>query len=234
MATCDVSGIESKGDHLTIRACDPVYRGKSVILATGAAPRELGVNGERAFRGRGVSYCATCDGAFFRDKHVHVVGGGDSAIVEALFLTRFASRVTIIHRRAELRATKVLQEDAFANAKIDFIWNSEVVEISGQDRVGQLSLRHAGGEVTNVQSDGVFLYIGNVPNTDLVNGVVPLDERGYVLTDGRMRTSVRGIFAAGDCRKKSLRQIVTAVADGATAAVEAVEYLDRPAWDVSL
>lgn len=201
-------------------------RAPAVIVATGTEPVRLGVPGEDRLRGSGVSYCATCDGAFFRDKHVLVVGGGDSAIVEALFLTRFASRVTVVHRRDELRATKVVQEDAFKNPKIGFAWNSVVDEILGADRVEGVILRDTRtGEKRRLDADGVFVAIGSRPDTGFVAGLVDLDPRGYIVTDDRMRTRTRGLFAAGDVRAKTVRQVVTAVADGAVAAVEAERHI---------
>ncbi|NPV54935.1 MAG: thioredoxin-disulfide reductase [Firmicutes bacterium] len=216
---------------------------RAVIVATGTEPMKLGVPGEEEFRGRGVSYCATCDGAFFRDKHVIVVGGGDSAIEEAIFLTRFASAVTVVHRRDALRATKVVQERAFANPKIAFEWSHVVGEITGENRVEGVRLRSTKtGEVKELPADGVFIYVGSRPNTGFLMGgpggdnpgpaqvglqpQVKLDERGYIITDEAMRTNVPGLFAAGDVRQKGLRQIVTAVSDGAIAAVEAEKYID--------
>ncbi|MEW6106270.1 MAG: thioredoxin-disulfide reductase [Bacillota bacterium] len=201
-------------------------RAPAVIVATGTEPVRLGVPGEDRLRGSGVSYCATCDGAFFRDKHVLVVGGGDSAIVEALFLTRFASRVTVVHRRDELRATKVVQEDAFKNPKIGFVWNSVVDEILGVDRVEGVILRDTRtDEKRRLDADGVFVAIGSRPDTGFVAGLVDLDPQGYIVTDDRMRTRTRGLFAAGDVRAKTVRQVVTAVADGAMAAVEAERHI---------
>ncbi|HHV63289.1 MAG TPA: thioredoxin-disulfide reductase [Firmicutes bacterium] len=210
---------------------------RAVIVATGTEPMKLGVPGEEELRGRGVSYCATCDGAFFRDKRVVVVGGGDSAIEEAIFLTRFASVVTVVHRRDALRATKVVQERAFANPKIAFEWSHVVTEIIGENRVEGVRLRSTKtGEIKELPVDGIFIYIGSRPNTGFLEGrpgdaggagapQVKLDERGYIITDEAMRTNVPGLFAAGDVRQKGLRQIVTAVSDGAIAAVEAGKYI---------
>lgn len=199
---------------------------RSVIVATGSEPQRLGVLGEEEFRGRGVSYCATCDGAFFTGKEVMVVGGGDTAITEALFLTRFASRVTVVHRRDALRATKILQEEALAHPRIRFIWNAVVRRIEGEGKVQQVTVASTvDGEETAVPVEGVFIYIGMRPNTGFLSGRLELDEAGYVRTDARLHTSLQGVLAAGDVRTTSLRQIVTAVADGALAAVEAERYL---------
>ncbi|MDI6638954.1 MAG: thioredoxin reductase [Bacillota bacterium] len=214
------------GRGFLISTSDGDLRAPAVIVATGTEPVRLGVPGEDRLRGAGVSYCATCDGAFFRDKHVLVVGGGDSALVEALFLTRFASRVTVVHRRDELRATKVVQEDAFKNPKIGFAWNSVVDEILGADRVEGVILKDTRtGEKRRLDADGVFVAIGSRPDTGFVAGLADLDPQGYILTDDRMRTRTRGLFAAGDVRAKTVRQVVTAVADGAVAAVEAERHI---------
>lgn len=214
------------GGGFLISTSEGDLRAPAVIVATGTEPVRLGVPGEDRLRGSGVSYCATCDGAFFRDKHVLVVGGGDSAIVEALFLTRFASRVTVVHRRDELRATKVVQEDAFKNPKIGFAWNSVVDEILGADRVEGVIMRDTRtGEKRRLDADGVFVAIGSRPDTGFVAGLVDLDPQGYIVTDDRMRTRTAGLFAAGDVRAKTVRQVVTAVADGAVAAVEAERHI---------
>jgi thioredoxin reductase (NADPH) len=198
----------------------------AVIVATGTIPESLGVLGEDKLKGVGVSYCATCDGPFFREKEVLIVGGGDTAIVEALFLTRFASRVTVVHRRGELRATKVLQDDAFTNPKIRFYWHSVVSEILGESKVEGAVLKDLRtGDTRLVEADGIFVAIGSRPCTGFIEAMAETDERGYVLTDDRMRTSTPGLFAAGDVRAKSLRQVVTAVSDGAIAAVEAEKHL---------
>ncbi|WP_347491489.1 thioredoxin-disulfide reductase [Desulfoscipio sp. XC116] len=199
----------------------------AVIIATGAQPRLLGVFGEAEYTGRGVSYCATCDGAFFRDKKVAVVGGGDAAVEEALFLTRFAQKVYIIHRRGELRATRVVQQRAFENGKIEFIWHSVVDEIHGTNTVEAVLIQDVRtGAKTQLNVDGTFIYVGYRPSSGLVRKLVRLDEKGYIITDENMLTSIPGIFAAGDVRQKLLRQVVTAVADGAIAAVTAEKYLE--------
>jgi len=203
-------------------------RAKTVILATGTGPRPLGVEGEARLRGRGVSYCAVCDGAFFRDQEVAVVGGGDAAVEEAQFLTRFASKVYLIHRRGELRAAKSIQEEALKNPKIEPVWHSVVQEIRGADTVEEIVIKDIrDGALRTVPVSGIFIYVGISPNSYLVENLVERDERGFVITDEEMRTSLPGLFAAGDIRKKPLRQIVTAVADGAIAAVSADRYLAR-------
>ncbi len=204
------------------------FEAGAVIVATGANPQKLGVRGENEYIGRGVSYCATCDGAFFRGQRVAVVGGGDAAVEEAVFLTRFAERVFIIHRRGELRATKVVQKKALENKKIEFIWHSVVEEIYGDDTVKGVVIKDVrNNEKSNLDVSGIFIYIGYKPNSSPVKDLVNLDENGYIITDENMLTSRKGIFAAGDVRKKLLRQIVTAVADGAIAAVSAEKYLTK-------
>jgi len=224
----DVEKIEKNNDLFTIVTKKENLEAKTVILAAGAQPRKLGVKGEREFTGRGVSYCATCDGAFYKDKPIAIVGGGDTAIQEALYLTRFASKVFVIHRRDQLRATKVLQERAFNNEKIEFVWNSVVNEIKGQNAVEEVVVENVKtGKLDSLQVDGIFVAIGHLPNTDFVKDLVHLDERGYVITDDHMVTNIPGLFAAGDVRQKDLRQVVTAVADGAIAAVEASKYIEN-------
>jgi thioredoxin reductase (NADPH) len=202
------------------------YRAKTLIIATGAKPRLLGCPGELELRGKGVSYCATCDADFFTDLRVVVVGGGDSAIQEALYLTKFAEKVTVIHRRDELRAAKSIQEKAFANDKIDFIWNSVVSEIKGDGIVEKVIVKNVKtDELSEVETDGVFMFVGYDPVSELVKGLVDMDARGYIITDEDMNTSIEGVFAAGDIRKKSLRQVVTAASDGAIAAARAEHYI---------
>jgi len=224
----DVEKIEKNNDLFTIVTKKENLEAKTVILAAGAQPRKLGVKGEREFTGRGVSYCATCDGAFYKDKPIAIVGGGDTAIQEALYLTRFASKVFVIHRRDQLRATKVLQERAFNNEKIEFVWNSVVNEIKGQNAVEEVVVENVKtGKLNSLRVDGIFVAIGHLPNTDFVKDLVHLDERGYVITDDHMVTNIPGLFAAGDIRQKDLRQVVTAVADGAIAAVEASKYIEN-------
>lgn len=212
---------------------------KAVIIATGAAPRTLGVPGEDQLRGRGVSYCAVCDGPFFRDRHVAVVGGGDAAFDEALYLTKYASKVSIIHRRDEFRAQKVLIDRAKANPKIDFITSSTVTTMNGAEAGGAGSLRSA--TIKNLKTDdtydlplgGLFVYVGNIPNTGLFKHCVTLDEHGYIEVDANMATQCPGLFVAGDVRKSPLKQIVTAGADGSIAALTADKYLDDLAAGMS-
>lgn len=205
------------GDYLTL----------SVIVATGANWRKVGVPGEEIFTGKGVSYCATCDGPFYRDKEVAVIGGGDTAVQEAIFLTHFAQKVTVIHRRNRLRATKILQERAFANSNIRFIWDSVVEEIAGREFVEGVKIKNLKtGELSDLPADGVFVFVGLTPNTQILRGITDLDKNGYVITDGNMHTSAEGVFACGDCISKLLRQVVTACGDGATAAFSAQLYVE--------
>jgi thioredoxin reductase (NADPH) len=225
---CSVESLQKTDNIFTIATDDGEINSKSVIVATGAKPRMPGYRGEHEYHGRGVSYCATCDGAFFRDKVVAVVGGGDSAVEEAIFLTKFARKVYIIHRRGELRATKYVQQKARDNGKIEFVWHSVVEEIRGEAIVTGVDVKDVRtGEIASLAVDGVFIYIGHDPSVELVREMVQLDERGYIVTDDDMRTSTQGLFVAGDVRKKLLRQVVTAVADGAVAAVAAEKYLER-------
>lgn len=224
-----VTGVEDHGSVKKVMTTDEVYEAKTVILATGAKHRLLEVPGEATYNSRGVSYCAVCDGAFFRNEDLLVVGGGDSAVEEAIFLTRFAHKVTIVHRRDELRAQKVLQERAFANDKIDFIWDSVVKEIKGTDqKVSNVDIENVKtGQVTNHDFGGVFIYVGLDPVSNMLDGLAITDEKGWVVTDDHMRTAIDGIFAVGDLRQKDLRQITTAVGDGAIAAQEAYHYIEN-------
>lgn len=223
----DVESLARDNGGFTINTDEGEIKSNTVVIATGAKPRMPGYRGEHEFHGRGVSYCATCDGAFFRDKVVAVVGGGDSAVEEAIFLTKFAARVYIIHRRGELRATKYVQQKAMKNEKIEFVWHSVVEEIKGDATVAELDVKDVrSGQISSLKVDGVFIYVGHDPSVELVKGLVELDEKGYIITDDEMRTSTPGLFAAGDVRKKLLRQVVTAVADGAIAAVSAEKYLE--------
>ena len=211
-----VSGIEDKGDYKVVKTGDEEYQTKTVIIATGAKHRHIGVAGEEEYNSRGVSYCAVCDGAFFRNQDLLVVGGGDSAVEEGIYLTRFANSVTIVHRRDELRAQKVLQDRAFANEKVKFIWDSVVEEIKGDDiKVCSVDIKNVKtGEVTNHE----FV-------SDYLTGLDVTDQDGWVITDDKMATRIPGIFAIGDVRQKDLRQITTAVGDGATAGIEAYNYV---------
>lgn len=204
------------------------YEAKSIILATGAHPRNLKIEGEDEFRGKGVSYCATCDGAFFKGESIAVVGGGDSAVQEALFLTKFADTVYVVHRRDKLRAEKILQERAFSNSRIKFIWDSVPEQITGEAGVNALHIRNVRTDektVLNVQ--GIFIYIGYNPNTEFLAGLANLDKDNHIIADEYMSTSSPGIFVAGDVRSKSIKQIATAVGDGATAAVAAEKYIEE-------
>ena len=199
----------------------------ALIIATGASWNQLNIPGEKKLIGRGVSYCATCDGPLFKGKEVVVVGGGDTALGEAIFLTKFAHKVTVVHRRDRLRATKILQERAFENKKIEMRLNSIAVEIKGADRVEAVEIRDVKTDkITDIKTDAVFVLVGMTPNSDIVKDIVKLDEKGYILTDDGMHTSVKGIFAAGDVRKKLLRQVITAAGDGATAAFNAEHYVE--------
>jgi len=203
------------------------YGALAVIVATGADWRRLGVPGEARFIGKGVSFCATCDGPFYRNREVAVVGGGDTAIQEAIYLTRFAKKVTVVHRRDRLRATAILQKRALANEKIAFAWNSVVESIEGLDLVQWVRLKDVKtGALRELPADGVFIFVGLTPNTAAFRGLIALDEGGYVKVDANMQTSVPGIFACGDCIAKRLRQVVTACGDGATAAFSAQLYVE--------
>jgi len=217
-----VSGIDAAGVHYLVHTADGDYRAKAVILAGGAEYNRLGVPGEQRLTGFGVSYCATCDAAFFRDMPVAVVGGGDAAMDEALFIARYASKLTVIHRRDQLRASKILQERVFAEPKIEFRWNTVVTEVVGANEVTGLRLKNV---LTEKQSDlpvaAVFIFIGQEPNTAYLRGLVEVDEGGHVVVNEWMETSAPGIFAAGDIRQNSARQVVTAAGDGATAAIRA-------------
>ena len=225
MMTEDVVSADLRDEVKIIKTTSGVIEAMSVIIASGAQAKELGVEGEEKFQGRGVSYCATCDGAFFKDKKVAVVGGGDSAIEEAVFLTKFASEVHVIHRREELRATKILQERALGNSKIKFIYSTVVEEIKGDKGVEKMLLKNVkSGERKEETMDGVFVFIGTVPNTNWLEGI-DLNENGYIQTDDFLKTNLPGVFAAGDVREKFLRQVSTAVGDGATAAMSVERYL---------
>ena len=222
----EVDSIEDKGNIKIIKTTEGDIETKSVIIASGTTPKRLGAKGEIELTGRGVSYCATCDGFFFKEKEVVVIGGGDSAITEAIYLTKMAKKVTVVHRRNELRAEKINQEHAFSNPKISFIWDSVLEEIVGKNVVEKVVLKNLKTNVTSeVKTDGVFIYVGLIPNTKFAD--VKKDEWGFVIANAKMETSVKGIFVAGDCRVTPLRQIATAVGDGAIAAVSAERYLEE-------
>ncbi|MBW6517873.1 MAG: thioredoxin-disulfide reductase [ANME-2 cluster archaeon] len=226
MKFADVIQIKDGGDVKTVVTSDGEFETRSVIIATGTNPKKLGVPGEAKFTGRGVSTCATCDGFFFTGKNVALVGGGDSAIVEAIFLTKMVNKVYVIHRRDELRAEKINQERAIKNPKIEFIWNSNLQSIEGTDTVEKVVVKNKlTQEMTEIPVSGVFMYVGIEPGTDYIDA--DKDEAGFLITGTDLSTSIAGIFAAGDCRTTLLRQVVTAVGDGALAAVSAERYIAR-------
>lgn len=207
---------------------DKEFTAKTVIIAAGAGPRKLGIPGESEFLSRGVSYCAVCDGAFFRDKVVSIVGGGNAAVEEAIYLTKFAKKVYIIHRRDELRADKIVQERAFKNDKIEFIWDTIPVEIKGENNVEKMVIKNVKTEeVKDLETDGVFPYVGFTPNSSDFSGQVQMDAGGFIITDENMQTSVEGVYAAGDIRVTPLRQIITAASDGAISATAAIKHLEK-------
>lgn len=204
------------------------YTARAAIISTGSSPRKLGVPGESRLQGHGVSYCATCDGYFFKDRRVVVVGGGNSAIDEGLFLTRLASDIRVVHRRDTLRADPILQQRAFANPKMSFIWDTVVEEILGESGVRAVRVRNLKtGHVSELETDAVFIYVGHIPNTQLFEGHLELDGNGYIVTNRRQWTSVPGVFAAGDVQDPIFRQIVTAAGTGSAAAIEAIRFLDE-------
>jgi len=226
--TVQVTGLKIDGDRKVVVTSKGEWAAAAAIVATGARHGRLNVPGETCYWGKGISCCATCDGVFFKGKEVVVVGGGDAAVKESLFLTRFASRITLIHRRDRLRATKVIADRLLAHPKVQVLWNTIVTEIVGGQRVDGVLLKDLKtGEVRRLPCEGVFLFVGTEPNTGFLGGLVRLDERGYVLTDEDMATSVAGIFACGDVRKKLLRQVVTACGEGATAAYAAEKYVEK-------
>ena len=239
---CEHFGVERVSDMIKeVELTGPVkkligvkgeYEAKCVIIATGAFPRPIGCKNEGKFVGKGISFCATCDASFFQDLEVYVVGGGDAAVEEAMYLTKFARKVTIIHRRDELRAAKSIQEKAFKNEKLHFMWNTVVDEVDGEDDIlSKMIVKNTKtGELTTIEADeddglfGLFGFIGLLPKSDLFEGVIDMD-KGYIKTDDNMHTNVEGVYAAGDIRVKSLRQVVTAAADGAIAAMQAEKYI---------
>jgi len=222
----EATGIELKGEQKVVRTTKGNFTGKAVIIANGSERRKLGIPGEEKLTGRGVSYCATCDAPFFQEKPVAVVGGGDAAITEALHLAKFASRVIVIHRRNQLRASRILQEKASSEPKIEFLLDSIVDEIEGEDVVKKIKLRQVTtGKESTLDVAGVFIAVGLKPNTDYLKGVLTLDAAGYITTNDRMETEIPGIFAAGDIRQNSARQAITAAGDGATAAIYAKKFI---------
>lgn len=229
-----IERIDIDGDIKKIYGANGEYHAKAIVIASGASPRRLRVPGEDDYTGRGVSFCATCDGAFFRGKDVFVVGGGDSAVEEAGYLTRFARRVTVIHRRDALRAAKNIQKKAFANEKIHFLWDTIVTSIVGDHILRELHVENVKTKEKSILKSeivddniGFFIFIGREPSNELFRDVVELDADGFVITDENMQTNIDGVFAAGDIRKKLLRQVVTAAADGAIAAVAASKYIEE-------
>ncbi|MCL8495064.1 thioredoxin-disulfide reductase [Apilactobacillus sp. F1] len=222
-----VESIEDKGDYKIVKTDQGSYEAGAVIIGTGSQYRKLGVPGEDEYGGRGVSYCAVCDGAFFKNREVVVVGGGDSAISEALYLAGLASKVTVIHRRDQLRAQKVIQDRAFANDKIEFVWDTNVTEVVGDNMkvTGVKTINNKTNEEGEIAASGVFIYVGNNPMTEPFSNLNITDEKGWIKTNERMETSVKGIFAIGDVREKELRQVTTAVGDGGIAGQNAFEYV---------
>lgn len=226
----DVTAVKKSSDTPLIwevTVGDRVFKTLSIIAATGAMWRSLGIPGESEFSGRGVSYCATCDGPFYRNRDVIVVGGGDTAIQEALFLTHFAKKVTVIHRRDRLRAAGVLQKRAFAESKIKFVWNAVLEEILGNEFVTGVRMKDVKtGKTSEIAAEGAFIFVGRLPYTEIFKGLVDMDKTGFIVTDENLRTKAPGIFAAGDCRDKLFRQVVTAAGDGANAVHSAELYID--------
>lgn len=231
----EIQSVDLKSEIKIIESLETIFKAKSVIIATGAQASKLGIPGEKEFIGRGVSYCAVCDGAFYKDKIVCVVGGGNAAVEEACYLTKFASKVFLIHRRDKLRADKIVQERAFKNSKVEFIWNTIPLEIKGENNVTTLVIQDVNSkEIKEIQTNGVFPYIGFTPNTELFNGQIKQTPQGFIETDVNMQTSIEGVFAAGDVRNTPLRQVITAASDGATAACSCVKYLEEKEIKVSV
>jgi thioredoxin reductase (NADPH) len=222
----EVTEVDFQVQPFRVKTYDNEYQAKAIVIATGASPRKLGVPGEVQFTGRGVSYCATCDGFFFRDREIAVVGGGDSALEEGVFLTKFANRVRIIHRRDELRAGYTLQQRAKRNQKIEFVWDTVVTEINGNGAVESVQVKNVKtGEASTLKVDGVFIYIGHYPNSHLFKDKLEMDEHGYLITDRNTRTSVPGVFAAGEIADPVFRQVVSSAGEGCKAAIQVERYL---------
>ena len=227
----EVKALASREPFWELEYEDKKLLAKGIIIATGVESKKLGIPGEETLRGRGVSYCGTCDGPFFKGQEIGVIGGGDSAVDEALYLTRFASRVYLIHRRRSLRAEKILQERAFQNPKIEILWDTIVTKVLGETGVEGLEIMDLRSkDCRTLPLSGVFFYVGLLAKTEFLKGIVNLDEQGYVMTDDNMATSARGVFAAGDVRRKILRQVATAVGDGAAAAFAAERYIESHKW----
>ena len=219
--------VDLSAHPILVKGYNATYQTDSLIITTGATPRHLGIPGETELTGRGVSYCATCDGWFFKEKDVVVVGGGDSALEEGLFLTRYANSVMVVHRRDELRAGQILQNRAFDNPKVKFVWDTVVTEIIGSDAVRTMKFKNVkSGEETLHETDGVFIFIGHIPNTQLFENQLDMDELGYLITDNRMRTNLPGVYAAGEVADPHFRQVITSAGMGAAAAIEVNHYLD--------
>ena len=224
----EVTSLEIKGEQKIIKTTDGDFIARAVIVAGGSERGKLGIPGEKEFTGKGVSYCATCDGPFFKNKPVAVVGGGNAAIYEAMHLTKFVSKVTVIHRRHRLRATVVLQEKAFAEPKIEFLLSTVAKSIEGKDFVQKLKLQNVKTEKQSIlEVAGVFMAVGLKPNTEYLKNILPLDKQGHIITDGQMKTKIPGIFAAGDIRSGSIRQTVAAAGDGAIAAISAKNFIEQ-------
>lgn len=223
----DIESVDLTSDIKTIKTHFGEVKAKSVIIATGSHHRELGAPGEKEYSGKGVSYCATCDGAFFRDKHIVVIGGGNAAVEEGNFLTRFGSKVTLVHRRDSLRAEKIVQERAFNNPKMEFVWDTVVESIEGEEKVTHVNIKNVKtGETSKIDCEGVFIFVGLEPNIELFKDQVELDSGNRVVTNDKLETNLKGVFAAGDVRNTPLRQAVTAAADGSITATNAIAYLD--------
>ncbi len=228
----EVLEIYADGDYRKVScASGDVYSGRAIIISTGGSPNHLNVPGEEEFSGRGVSYCAICDGAFFKDQVIAVAGGGDAAVEEAIFLTKFGSKVILIHRRDELRAQKIIQERAFKNKKIEFIWDTVIESINGDDKVNSLTLKNVKhGDKFNLDAGALFVFVGFVPNSNISREPLKKDKDGYIITDSKMETSIQGVYACGDVRSQLVRQITNAVGDGTTAAVAAEKYMEEKGW----
>jgi thioredoxin reductase (NADPH) len=223
----EIQTINLKSEIKTIESLNYIFKAKTIIIATGAKPLKLGIKGENDFFGKGVSYCAVCDGAFYKNKDVAVIGGGNSALEEACYLTKFANKVYVIHRRNSLKADKIIQERAFQNKKIEFILNTIPLEIKGENKVSSIVLKNNLGEEKELSIDGIFPYIGYIPNIELFDGKLKQNNEGFIETDNEMRTSENGVFAIGDVRNTPLRQVITAAADGAIAGYTCVKYIEN-------
>jgi len=223
-----VEAVKIKSKDKIIETQDKIFKSKAIILATGAKARKLGIPGEKEYAGRGVSYCAVCDGAFFKEKVICVIGGGNSAIEEALYLTKFAAKVYVIHRREELRADKIIQQRAFKNPQIEFVYNCVPLEILGDNTVTSIVVQNVKtNQVKEIKTSGVFPYIGFAPNAELFKDKISRDEHGFIITNEKMETSLPGVYAIGDVRNTPLRQVITAAADGAVAATYAIKYIEE-------